>query len=376
MQPDWSVVPVRWWHMAGITRLIRRTRRRRSSVAGPVDVREALLWAPRWSPSFGTVQSVWGAPVPGVPRTRSLVVEQSGRVIGLGQAQPRGEPRHWEIVYLALGAEAGDGDTPGASTSGYPDRRALQLLGRLCDAAIERHAERIFASVRDDNDAAAVFGQLNFAPVTREHTYIVPASLVLLASEAQDQGGAVARTSPGTDLAGLRRQERADAFGVHQLYRATTPPVVQLAEARRPQAWDLPRRALGGWSILDTRLSPGLVGRRWVIVSDGQTVAWMQLGLTRRGPHHLSLMINPMGDTPGTGGMAETMLGLALDHVRRSRVAPVIARVREHQWLECRALESVGFRLSETHVLMMKQLALTAPALRRQLVSVMERVVS
>lgn len=84
-----------------------------------------------------------GAPVPGVPRTRSLVVEQSGRVIGLGQAQPRGEPRHWEIVYLALGAEAGDGDTPGASTSGYPDRRALQLLGRLCDAAIERHAERI-----------------------------------------------------------------------------------------------------------------------------------------------------------------------------------------------------------------------------------------
>jgi hypothetical protein len=74
--------------------------------------------------------------------------------------------------------------------------------------------------------------------------------------------------------------------------------------------------------------------------------------------------------------MAETMLGLALDHVRRSRVAPVIARVREHQWLECRALEGVGFRLSETHVLMMKQLALTAPALRRQLVSVMERVVS
>ncbi|NDB72998.1 MAG: hypothetical protein EB033_10785, partial [Proteobacteria bacterium] len=245
-----------------------------------------------------------------------------------------------------------------------------------CDAAIERHAERIFASVRDDNDAAAVFGQLNFAPVTREHTYIVPASLVSPASEAQDQSGAVPRTSPPTDLAGLRRQERADAFGVHQLYRATTPPVVQLAEARRPQAWDLPRRALGGWSILDTRLSPGLVGRRWVIVSDGQTVAWMQLGLTRRGPHHLSLMINPMGDTPGMNGMAETMLGLALDHVRRSRVAPVIARVREHQWLECRALESVGFRLSETHVLMMKQLALTAPALRRQLVSVMERVVS
>lgn len=99
--------------------------------------------------------------------------------------------------------------------------------------------------MRDDNDAAAVFGQLNFAPVTREHTYIVPASLVLLASEAHDQGGAVARTSPGTDLAGLRRQERADAFGVHELYRATTPPVVQLAEARRPQVWDLPRRPLG-----------------------------------------------------------------------------------------------------------------------------------
>ncbi len=376
MQPDWSVVPVRWWHMAGITRLIGRTRRRRLPVGSPVDVREAILWAPRWSPSFGIVQSVWGAPVPGVPLTRSLVVEQSGRVIGLGQAQPRGEPRHWEVVYLALGSGDDDAPAPGASVSGYPDRRALQLLGRLCDAAIERHAERIFASVRDDNDAVAVFGQLNFVPVTREHTYVIPASMVVPAMAAQDEGDAVVRAPSGPDVAGLRRQERADAFGIHQLYRATTPPAVQLAEARRPQAWDPPRRTLGGWSLLGTRLSPRFSGRRWVVVTNHQTVAWMQLGLMRRGPHQLSLMINPMGDTPGKEGLAETMLALAIDHVRRSRVAPIVARVREHQWLECRAFENAGFWLSETHVLMMKQLALTAPTLRRQHVLLMERVIS
>ena len=33
--------------------------------------------------------------------------------------------------------------------AGFPDRRAQQLLGRLCDAAIEHDDEQIFAMVRD-----------------------------------------------------------------------------------------------------------------------------------------------------------------------------------------------------------------------------------
>jgi hypothetical protein len=352
MQPDWTVATARWWHMPGITRLIRQSRRRRPSAN--VLASEALLWAPFWSPSVGLVQSVWGSRLPGVPTSSSHVVELAGTVIGLGQCRPRADGRQWEVMFLAI---APNGVDVAGVSSGFPDRRAQQLLGRLCDAAIERGAERIFAMVRDDGDGAAVLRQLSFSPVTRELTYVQPAD-----SSLEGAG-----TPPPAPVVGLRRQERSDAFGVHQLYRATTPPVVQLAEARRPQSWEPPRGRFGALP----RLARGGPGRRWVVVRDDRIVGWAHLTVARRGAHHLSLMVDPSDP-----GLAVSLVGVAAEVARRTRVAPVFASIRDHQWPEREALEGIGFRPYETNVLMMKQLALVVPSARRNLAPAMERVVS
>lgn len=352
MQPDWTVATARWWHMPGITRLIRQSRRRWPGASA--GVREALLWAPFWSPSVGLVQSVWGSRLPGVPATSSHVVELAGSVVGLGQCRPRSDARQWEVTFLSLAPEGAD---VAGVPSGFPDRRAQQLLGRLCDAAIERGAERIFAMVRDDGDGAPVLRQLSFAPVTRELTYVLPAGGV-------PDGVSV---SPALPVDGLRRQERSDAFGVHQLYRATTPPVVQLAEARRPQSWEPPRTRFG----VVPRLARGVPGRRWVVVRDDRVVGWAHLSVARRGGHHVSLMIDPSDP-----GLAASLVAVATEVARRARGAPVFASIRDHQWPEREALEAGGFRPYETNVLMMKQLALAVPSARRNLAPAMERVVS
>ncbi len=350
MQPDWTVSTARWWHMPGITRLIRQSRRRRPD--GVPVAREALLWTPFWSPSVGLVQSVWGSQVPGVPAASSHVVEARGRVVGLGQSRSRGDARQWEVTFLAIEP----GEAVGA-TAGFPDRRAMHLLGRLCDAATERGAERIFALVRDDGAGHAILRQLSFALVTRELAFLLPASV----APSDDALAAVA------SLEGVRRQERADAFGVYQLYRVTTPPVVQLAEARRPQSWDLPRRAFGALP----RLARVAHGRRWVVTRDDQIVAWAHLAIARRGPHQLSLMV-----APSAADLAVPLVTLALDAARRARVAPVVASIRDHQWPEHEALTDSGFRPHETNLIMMKQLALAVPSARRHLLPAMERVVS
>jgi hypothetical protein len=65
-----------------------------------------------------------------------------------------------------------------------------------------------------------------------------------------------------------------------------------------------------------------------------------------------------------------------MDAARRVRAAAVFVSVRDHQWPEREALETAGFRLYETNVLMMKQLALAVPSARRNLAPALERVVS
>ncbi len=352
MQPDWTVATARWWHMPGITQLIRHSRRR-PGAAGVAH--EAILWSPFWSPSVGLVQSLWGSRLPGVPATISHVVELAGTIIGLGQCRPRADARQWEVTFLSLAPETIE---MAVMPSGFPDRRAQQLLGRLCDTAIERGAERIFAMARDDGDGAPVLRQLSFSPVTRELTF-------MLAPSVPPDGVDNPPVLPMID--GLRRLERSDAFGVHQLYRATTPPVVQLAEARRPQSWEPPRARFGGLP----RLSRGVTGRRWVVVQEDRVVGWAHLSVARRGAHHLSLMIDP-----GDPSLASSLIAVATDAARRVRGVSVFASVRDHQWPEREALETAGFRLYESHVLMMKQLALAVPLARRNLAPAIERVVS
>lgn len=356
MQPDWTVAPARWWHMPGLTRMFRRFGRRRYPIVDLPNTSEALVWAPFWSPSVGLLQSVWSGAVIGGFRTRSFVVDQGGRPIGLGQCRPRPESPHWEVVFLAVERTVlSDDHAP--ETVGFPDRRAVQLLGRLCDAAVERLGERIFATVRDQGEAVAVVRQLGFTPVAREQTYLLPSGLPLV--------------RPDWPPAGLRRQERADAVAIHQLYQQQTPPVVQLAEGLRVAAWEAPRRPFGELGGLRVRLTRGRVTRQWVLSDGGHIEGWMRVTIARRGAHHLAVMI-----APSRADLAPSLIASAVAFAHDVRSAPIIVRVRDHQWVERDAVEAIGFRSGDANLVMMKQLAIPVPTMRRSFAGALERAVS
>jgi hypothetical protein len=345
MQGQVKVTPARWWHVPGLSRLIRDSRRERGE-------RGAIVWAQSWSPSLGLLQSVWSAPVPRAPR--SLVAEQDRRPVGLAQMRPRREPRNWDVVFLAV-ESARPPVTAGVvhptSLGLAPDRRATRLLGELCDVGVELGAERLSARIREDGGRFEVFKQLGFSPVVREYTYFQPLA-------------AAARHGRLAAPAGMRPQGRADAFGLAQLYQACTPKVVQMAEGKRSDTWDAQPGDLR-WP-LDRR--PRL--KRWVVERDGRKVGWLQVRNGRRRPHVLRIMVDE-----SARDLNQALLDFALEYAAKHQATGAAIRVREHQETLTTVLEASGFYLVDDSLLMVKQLAVPVPAPQRHFAPALEKAV-
>ena len=364
MQTQLTVAPARWWHVPGLSRLIRETRRTRTAAGGE----GALVWAPRWSPSLGLLQSVWASPVAVMPGPRSFVAEEAHRPVGLAQIRPRREPQQWDVAYFAVepppasaNGTAGNGqDGAAARVRHVPDRRAARLLGGLCDAGVQVGAERLLARIAEDGPAYDIFRQLGFTPVVREYTYFRrPADG---ADGADGLEGVSAAPPPPPPIEGLRPQRRADAFGVLQLYQECTPKVVQMAEGKRSASWELPVDGLGHRLTRRSRVL------RWVVERDARKVAWVQLHIQRRGPHVLRMMVDER-----TPDLAQPLVEFALAALEGETHHGVIVRVREHQQRLLAALEACEFVPVDGQLLMVKQLA--APVVQRQFAGVLEKVV-
>ena len=350
MQRQVTVAPAQWWHLTGLSRLIRDTRRRRG---GPSDeAGQAIVWAPRWSPSLALLQSVWTAPMPGVRVPLTYVATSEKRPVGLGQIRPRREPHQWEVVYLAVEAlPAGANGTLRL----VPDRNAARLLGELCDAAVARQADRVLARVTDDGGRYELFRQLGFSLAVREYSYFrtLPQPSPDHASSAQE----LARRIPG-----LRPQHRADAPGLLRLYEKNTPKMIQLVEGKRSQSWDLMPVGIG------LRLTRRSGVQRWVVERDGERLAWLQIQRLSRGPQQVRILVDDRA-----GELNQSLVDFALDVLGPQRAGGVMVRVREHQPRLITALEATQFFLVDVQLLMAKMLA--TPVLQPQFGRVLEKVV-
>ena len=348
MQRQASVVPARWWHLTGLSGLIRETRRRRSEDADQPG--QAIVWLPRWSPSLALLQSVWTAPMPGMRIPLSFVAERDGKPVGLAQLRPRREAHQWEVAYLAVEAPSG-----GASSNLrlVPDRNASRLLGALCDAAVEQRADRILARMSDGGGRYELFRQLGFSLAVREYSYFRA-----LPPEPSE------RISPdllAQRVPGLRPQRRADAHGLLQLYARNTPKMVQMVEGKRSQSWETAPVGLG------KRLTRGSGVQRWVVERDGEKVGWLQIQRLARGPHQVRILVDQRASE-----LNQTLVDFALDALAGAPGGAMV-RVREHQERLISALEASQFFLVDAQLLMAKMLA--TPVMQPQFGRVLEKVV-
>ena len=351
MQRQASVVPARWWHLTGLSGLIRETRRRRSE--DPDQVGQALVWQPRWSPSLALLQSVWSAPVPGVRVPLSFVAEHDRKPIGLGQLRPRREAHQWEVAYLAVETPAG-GQAPNLRL--VPDRTASRLLGALCDAAIEQGADRILARMSDGGGRYELFRQLGFSLAVREYSYFH--SLSGAAAGQRVTPELLAQRVPG-----LRPQRRADAHNLLQLYARNTPKTVQMVEGKRSHSWETAPVGLG------KRLTRGSGVQRWVVERNAEAVGWLQIQRLTRGPHQVRILVDERA-----AELNQSLVDFALDVLSGDPAgAGAMVRVREHQERLINALEASQFLLVDAQLLMAKMLA--TPVLQPQFGRVLEKVV-
>ncbi|HEV2125002.1 MAG TPA: hypothetical protein VGW38_19820 [Chloroflexota bacterium] len=366
-----TVSPARWWHMPGLSRLIRQTRRMRS--APPEELGSAIVWVPGWSPSLALLQSVSASPVIGARSPQSIVAEYEGTPIGLAQLRPRREPNQWEVAYLAVeaaetkGASSAQNSSDGAPlrssrTPGFsPDRTAARLLGALCDTAVSLHAERVFARVAEDNGRYELFRRLGFAPAVREYTYFLPSGFLKPGLEGitgdRDSGSLV------EPIPGLRPQQRSDTFGLLQLYQQCTPKVIQMAEGKRTHLWETPTGNLGKHLTRRPRV------QRWVVEVDARMVAWLQIEFQSRSPHRVQLLVDDR-----SRALVHPLLDFVTRLVGTRLQQGIIVFVREPQTHVISALELAGFELADSQLLMVKLLA--TPVLQPQFGRVMEKVVS
>ena len=361
MQRQVTVTPARWWHLAGLSSLIRESRRRRGAASEDGYTGrggQPIVWAPRWSPSLALLQSVWSASVPGVRVPLSYVAElqEPGgrrRPIGLGQIRPKREPHQWEVAYLAV-----DFPAEASRLRLVPDRNASRLLGALCDAAIAQRADRLLARVSDSGGGYELFRQLGFSLAVREYTYF---RTLTENGPAAGDAALLAQRVPG-----LRPQRRADPHGLLQLYERATPKTVQLVEGKRSASWDFAPVGLG------RRLARRVGVQRWVVERETQKVGWLQIQRAGRGPHQVSILVDERD-----AELNQSLVDFALDVLGSAGAANdnagVMVRAREHQTRLIAALDASQFLLVDAQLLMAKMLA--TPVLQPQFGRVLEKVV-
>jgi hypothetical protein len=224
-----------------------------------------------------------------------------------------GRPEQDIVMLLAYG--------DGRGTPTDPDIW-FRILEELCQSAGHHRVQRLYAALSQRHEELReVFRQLGFAGYTHQ-------TVMRLEGPDWDQG---------ITLAPMRPQARRDAWAIHKLYGATTPHLVQQAEARVARDWTLPLTR--GWSRPRRR--------GWVLGPEDNLTAYLHL---TSGPvaHVLTLMVQP-----DARAITTDILRFGLGQI--SDALPVYLLLREYTRELLLPAEDIGFQPIGEQALLYKQ---------------------
>ena len=190
------------------------------------------------------------------------------------------------------------------------ERRVAQLLSGICEAAEAEGTTRLFARLPEGSATVECFRRWGFDKVLTEHTYVAHIQ---------------AHSTPPPRL-DLRAQRPADAYPLWQLYRASTPAVVQTAEALSSRQWDLRLPLLPRW------LLPHRRARGWVVPGADRPLAWVQLAMEGYRSAVAEMMVDP-----DASDLVEDLLGLRRCPSGWRQHAPHLHRPRASDGLAVRS---------------------------------------
>ena len=272
-----------------------------------------------WSPTLGLLLGTV------LPASCAVAVWERRRAVALAQMARQSGRDQWEIMHLAIvGVEA-------HAHSGTDNAHAwlLRLLDEACRLAGARRISGIIARVPDESCLLASFHQAGFTATMEEFTYVQASLLVATA----------------TDVPGLRKQEKRDAWPLHQLYLRSTPQVVQMSEGRTARDWQVKRSS--------SRFSFQV--KRWVVEDREGLTGWLSEYPGRRGTMRVQ-----MGVAPGHVKLAQGLVATAQKHAREAGNTGIWSRVPAHATDVRQALEDGGFVETDRDVVLKRSLAVRA----------------
>jgi hypothetical protein len=291
------------------------------------------------------------------PASRTWICEDHWHILGFGQVRERPSGMTWDLSYLASMV----------NSSISSDDVLAALLDYILEIATTHGILRIFAKVDDEIPEMELFQKAGFQRYARQLTYVYDPSVGTQfiapdrASEADNQPlGSIKRDPPS-----LRRWNRHHVWGLHQLYRATTPQRVQMAEMLE-NSEEFAKLYVGSLRPLPSFLSRG--DENYVCDVGVRLGAWLRIC---RGhgpvPHQLSLIVHPEH-----AELAEPIIRFGMRRLLEGSSRPIYCQVREYDSFVINALRSSGFEHVSTKALLVRHIAMlamnprTVPALEQR----------
>ena len=291
------------------------------------------------------------------PASRTWICEDHWHILGFGQVRERPSGMTWDLSYLASMV----------NSSISSDDVLAALLDYILEIATTHGILRIFAKVDDEIPEMELFQKAGFQRYARQLTYVYDPSVGTQfiapdrASEADNQPlGSIKRDPPS-----LRRWNRHHVWGLHQLYRATTPQRVQMAEMLE-NSEEFAKLYVGSLRPLPSFLSRG--DENYVCDVGVRLGAWLRIC---RGhgpvPHQLSLIVHPEH-----AELAEPIIRFGMRRLLEGSARPIYCQVREYDSFVINALRSSGFEHVSTKALLVRHIAMlamnprTVPALEQR----------
>ena len=278
---------------------------------------------------------------PVTPASRTWICEDHWRLLGFAQVRERPSRLTWDISYLASMA----------NRNSSSEEVLAALLEYMLEIASGHAILRIFAKVEDEIPELELFQKTGFQRYARQLTYVF------------SPGSAQGDFNPPT----LRRWNRHFAWGLHQLYRASTPQRVQMAEML-DSSNELAKLYVGSLRSLPAAFSRG--DETYVCDVGVRLGAWLRICRGHgSAPHQLSMMVHPEH-----AELADPILRFGTQRLMEGGARPIYCQVREYESSVINALRSGGYEHVSTKALLVRHLALlatnprTVPALEQRVV--------
>jgi hypothetical protein len=277
------------------------------------------------------------------PASRTWICEDHWHLLGFAQVRERPLRLTWDVTYLASMA----------NRSVSSDDVLTALLDYLLENASTHGVLRIFAKVEDEIPEMELFQRSGFQRYARELTYVYePESVQELATSATPS---------------LRRWNRHDVWGLHQLYRSVTPQRVQMAEMLE-NSEEFAKLRVGSLRSLPPLLSGGV--ETYVCDVGVRLGAWLRICPGSGSmPHQLSLIVHPEH-----ADLAEPILRFGTRRLLEGSVRPIYCQVREYESFVIAALRNSGYEHVSTKAMLVRHIAMlamnprTVPALEQRVV--------